>query len=320
MAVMTKIPVFGTIAHAYGFAVGNFLRILGIVWAPLAVSITVGLMVTPGFLGNHTPINDLEAIQRQSLRLSPFIFVFSLFIRAMIGVGVTELALGKRSGNTFVYFSLGAPVWRLIGAWLLFLLVMIVIYIGLIIVTAVVAVGGGLMVAAMKLSTGAHAIAVGLLVLFCFFLFLGSLIYIMARLTFLIPPVVVEENKVDLARGWILTRGSFWRICAIGFAIFIPLILIQGAIVVSVYGLDFFHRFADIMRAGFMRQLSEDAMRQQMDIWGAAVRARGLQVWPFMAAVGLVFETFAYGLLYGASAFAYREVNPTPAETRSDPV
>jgi hypothetical protein len=39
-----------------------------------------------------------------------------------------------------------------------------------------------------------------------------------------------------------------------------------------------------------------------------------------MAAVGLVFETFAYGLLYGASAFAYREVNPTPAETRSDPV
>jgi hypothetical protein len=142
----------------------------------------------------------------------------------------------------------------------------------------------------------------------------------MARLTFLIPPVVVEENKVDLARGWILTRGSFWRICAIGFAIFIPLILIQGAIVVSVYGLDFFHRFADIMRAGFMRQLSEDAMRQQMDIWGAAVRARGLQVWPFMAAVGLVFETFAYGLLYGASAFAYREVNPTPAETRSDPV
>lgn len=316
---MNKIPVFETIAHAYRFASGNFLRILGIVWAPLVVSIAVGLMVTPGFLGNHIPVDDIEAIQRQSLRLSPFIFIFSLFIRAMIGVGVTELALGKRTGTTFVYFSVAAPVWRLIGAWLLFALVMIVIYIGLIILIVVIAVGGGLAVKASTLSPGANAIAAGTLALFCIFLFLGALIYTMARLTFLIPPVVVEENKVDLARGWILTRGSFWRICMIGLAIFIPLILVQGTIVVSVYGLDYFHRFAEIMRGGLLRQLSEDAMRQQMDVWGAAVRARGLQVWPFMAVVGLVFETFAYGLLYGASAFAYREVNPPPAAAGMQP-
>lgn len=317
---MNKIPVFGTIAHAYGFAIGNFLRILGIVWAPLVVSIAVGLMVTPGFLGNHVPINDIEAIQRQSLRLAPFVFVFSLFIRAMIGVGVTELALGKRTGTAFVYFSLAAPVWRLIGAWLLFVLVMILIYIGLIILIVIIAVGGGLAVKAAAFSPGAHAIAAGLLALFCLLLFLGALIYTMARLTFLIPPVVVEENKVDLARGWILTRGSFWRICCIGLAIFIPLILIQGVIVVSVYGLDYFHQFAEIMRAGFLKQLSEDAMRHQMDLWGAGVRARGLQVWPFMAAIGLVFETFAYGLLYGASAFAYREVNPPGAPPLRDPI
>lgn len=316
---MNKIPVFETIAHAYGFAAGNFLRILGIVWAPLVVSIAVGLMVTPGFLGNHIPVNDIEAIQRQSLRLAPFIFVFSLFIRAMIGVGVTELALGKRTGTTFVYFSVAAPVWRLIGAWLLFALVMILIYIGVIVLVIAIAVGGGLAVKAAALSPGANTIAAGLLALFCIFLFAGALIYTMARLTFLIPPVVVEENKVDLARGWILTRGSFWRICCIGLAIFIPLILVQGTIVVSVYGLDYFHRFAEIMRGGFLRQLSEEAMRQQMDVWGAAVRARGLQVWPFMAAVGLVFETFAYGLLYGASAFAYREVNP-PAPPLRDPI
>jgi len=315
---MNKIPVFETIAHAYGFATRNFLRILGIVWAPLVVSIAVGLMVTPGFFGNHIPVDDIAAIQRQSLRLSPLIFVFSLFIRAMIGVGVTELALGKRTGTTFVYFSVAAPVWRLIGAWLLFALVMIVIYIGLVILVIIVAIGGGLVVKAVTFSSVGHAVAAGLLALICIFLFLGALIYTMARLTFLIPPVVVEENKVDLARGWILTRGSFWRICCIGLAIFIPLILIQGTIVVSVYGLDYFHRFAEIMRGGFLRQLSEDAMRQQMDMWGAAVRARGLQVWPLMAAVGLVFETFAYGLLYGASAFAYREIIP-PASSLRDP-
>ncbi|HEY4126137.1 MAG TPA: hypothetical protein VGM36_16050, partial [Rhizomicrobium sp.] len=213
---MSKIPVGETVAHAYSFAASQFLRILGIVWAPLVVSMAVGLMVTPGFLGNHTSLNDLQEIQRQSLRLSPFIFIFSLFIRAMIGVGVTELALGKRSGTTFVYFSLGAAVWRLIGAWLLFLLVMILIYIGLIILTVVIAVVGGIGLKALTLSPAASNAAVGFLVIGCILLFMGALIYTMARLTFLIPPVVVDENKVDLARGWILTRGSFWRIFCIG--------------------------------------------------------------------------------------------------------
>lgn len=317
---MKKIPVFETIAHAYGFATGNFLRVLGIVWAPLVVSIAVGLMVTPGFLGNHTPINDLEAIRRDSLRLSPFIFVFSLFIRAMIGVGVTELALGKRKANTFVYFSLAAPVWRLIGAWLLFILVMILIYIGLIILTVVLAIVGGIAVKSLALSASTNEMAIGALVLLCIVSFAGALIYTMARLTFLIPPVVVDENKVDLARGWELTKGSFWRIFCIGFAIFVPLIIVQGIIVASVFGLGVFQQFAQIMHAGLMKQLSEDAMRHQMDMWGIAVRARGLQVWPMMAAVGLVFETFAYGLLYGASTFAYREITTAPAQPLRDPI
>lgn len=309
---MNKIPVFETIAHAYGFAASQFFRILGIVWAPLAVSIAVGLMVTPGFWGNHIPVDDADAIQRHAMRLFPALFVFSLFIRAMIGVGVTELALGKRTGATFVYFSLAAPVWRLIGAWLLFILVMILIYIGLIILTVVVAVVGGIIVKSVALSAAAHYAAIGLLALFCIVLFLGALIYTMARLTFLIPPVVVAENKIDLARGWELTKGSFWRIFCIGMAIFIPLILIQIAVVVFVYGVDFLRQFTSIMHAGLLKQISEAAMRNQMETWQAAVRVRGLQVWPVMAAFSLLFETFAFGLLYGASAFAYREVTLQP--------
>lgn len=305
-----KIPVFETIAHAYGFATGQFLRVLGIVWAPLVVSIAVGLMAMPGFMGNHIPIDDVEAIQRNATHITPFVWVFSLFIRAMIGVGVTELALGKRTGTTFVYFSLGAPVWRLIGAWLLFILAMIFIYIGLIIFTVIVGVAGGFAVKALALAKGAEIVATAALMLCCVLLFFGALVYVMARLTFLIPPVVVNESKIDLARGWELTRGSFWRIFCIGFAIFVPLIVVQIAVVVAVFGADFLHHFANILHAGLMRQVTEEAMKQQMEAWGVAVRARSLQVWPIMAAFALVFETFAYGLLYGASAFAYREVTP----------
>lgn len=316
---MHKIPVFETVAHAYGFATGRFLRILGIVWAPLAVSIAVGLMAMPGFMGNHIPIDDVDAIQRNAMRITPFVWVFSLIIRAMIGVGVTELALGKRGGAAFVYFSLAAPVWRLIGAWLLFILAMLFIYIGLIVFTVLVGIAGGFAVKALALAKGTEIVATGALVLFCALLFFGALIYVMARLAFLIPPVVVNENKIDLARGWELTRGSFWRIFCIGLAIFVPLIVVQIAAVIAVFGVDFLHRFADILHAALLRQVGEEAMRQQMEAWSLALRARSLQVWPTISAFALLFETFAYGLLYGASAFAYREVTSGSVSPASGP-
>jgi hypothetical protein len=316
---MHKIPVFETVAHAYGFAIGRFLRILGIVWAPLAVSIAVGLMAMPGFMGNHIPIDDVEAIQRNALHITPFVWVFSLFIRAMIGVGVTELALGKRTGTTFVYFSLAAPVWRLIGAWLLFLLAMIVIYFGIVVLTLIISIAGAFAVKALALAKASEDFAFGIWIIICLALFFGALIYVMARLAFLIPPVVVNENKIDLARGWELTRGSFWRIFCIGFAIFVPLIVVQIVVVIAVYGAGFLHQFAGMMHAVLTQHATEEAMKQQMEAWSLAVRARSVQVWPIMAGFALVFETFAYGLLYGASAFAYREVTPESVPPASGP-
>jgi hypothetical protein len=231
----------------------------------------------------------------------------------MIGVGVTELALGKRSGLTLVYFSLGAPVWRLIGAWLLFILAMILIYIGDIILTVIVAVAGSIGVKSLALPQGGEAIAIGLLVIFCFVLFIGSLVYVMARITFLIPPVVVNENKIDLGRGWELTRGSFWRIFWIGFCIFVPLIVAQVVVTISLYGSGVFTQFFDMMRLAMTQKITEDAMKANMAAWSAGIRAQALLVWPYAAAIGLVIETFACGLMYGASAFAYREVTQTPA-------
>ncbi|HSM96384.1 MAG TPA: hypothetical protein VLT91_10090 [Rhizomicrobium sp.] len=309
---MQKIPVFGTIAHAYGFAVTQFFRILGITWAPLAVSIAVSLMLTPGFAGNHMPLNDQDEIARQTLRLLPLSFLVLLVIRSMVAVGVTELALGLRKGPTFVYFSIGAPVWRLFGAWLLFLLVMILIYIGLIILVIVLAVVGGIAIKAAALSHGADMIAIAGLAALCALLFLGALVYVLARLTFLIPPVIVAEKKIDLARGWELTRGNFWRILAIGITLFIPVIVAGCAVFLAVYGTGMIHTMTEIfVLAG--RGASEAVMQQHIDAMSEAMRAKGLALWPVTAAANLLVETFLFGLLYGASAFAYRALTPGPA-------
>jgi len=308
---MNKIPVFGTIAHAYNFAITQFVRIFGITWAPLAVSIALGLMLTPGFAGNHMPIDDKEEIARQTLRLLPFTFLITLVIRAMIAVGVTELALGLRKGATFVYFSVGLPVWRLFGAWILFFLLMIVIYIALIILVIVVAIVGAIAIKSAALSQGATGVAAVALGVSCGLLFLGALVYVMARLTFLIPPVVVAEKKIDLARGWQLTAGNFWRILAIGIVLFIPLIAFGCAIFVAVYGMDLIHTMTDVFVLA-AQGAKQAVIQQRVDTLSEAMRAKSLVIWPYMAAANLLLETFAFGLLYGASAFAYRAVTPSP--------
>jgi hypothetical protein len=311
---MVKIPVGETIAHSYNFAFGHFLRLLGITWAPLVVLIAYSLMITPGFLGNTIPLNDKQEIVRQSLRLLPFSLIIALFIRAMIANGVTGLALGDRPGATFVYFSVGLGVWRFVGAWLLVLLVMVVLIIGLCIALAIGFTVGGVAFAALAHGSVAAA-GVGAIALFLFLLaFYAAIIYIAVRLTFLLPPVVVAEQKIDLARGWQLTKGNFWRIFIIGLAVFIPMIFISGVIFVFAYGTGFFVGMLDIIQLG-LHQAKEEVIQQRLDAISGQMREQALRVWPYSALAGLITETIGYGLAYGASAFAYREITATPQNT-----
>ncbi|HEY2034043.1 MAG TPA: glycerophosphoryl diester phosphodiesterase membrane domain-containing protein [Rhizomicrobium sp.] len=306
---MNKIPVFGTIVHAYGFAITQFFRLLGITWAPLAVAIALGLMLTPGFAGNHMPLNDSEEVTRQTARLLPFSFIITLIIRSMIAVGVTELALGLRKGPTFVYFSVGLSVWRFVGAWLLVILVMIIMIVGSALALGLLLAVGGTAFA--HLGQGANALAAALAVAALLLAFYAFIFFVAVRLTFFIPPVIVAEKKIDLARGWQLTSGNFWRIFVIGVAIFIPLIAIGCAIFVAVYGTDLIHTMTD----GFvlaMEGAKEAVIQQRIDTLTEAMRAKSLAIWPYTAAANLLVETFSFGLLYGASAFAYREVTSKP--------
>lgn len=304
---MNKIPVFGTIAHAYGFAITQFFRLLGITWAPLAVSIALGLMLTPGFVGNHMPLNDTDEAARQTLRLLPFSFAIILIIRSMIAAGVTELALDLRKGTTFVYFSVGLPVWRFVGAWLLVLLLMIVLIIGSVLALGIVLAVGG--IAFGHIAQGANASGAALAVIALLLAFYAFIIFVAVRITFFIPPVIVAEKKIDLARGWQLTGGNFWRIFIIGIALFIPLIAIGCAIFVAVYGMDLIHTMTDVFVLA-MQGAKQAVIQQRIDTLSEAMRAQGLALWPYTAAANLLVETFSFGLLYGASAFAYRAVTP----------
>jgi len=300
-----KIPVGATVEHAYSFAFGQYLRVLGIVWAPLVVSIAFGLLITPGFLGNHVDIADKEEIVRQSMKLLPLSFVLTFIIRAMIATGVTELALGRRAGATIVYFSLGASVWRLIGAWLLVILVMFLLALGGALILGILAAVGGV-----AFGAGSHGAAgawFGLFIGLAAIIYYCALIYAAVRLTFFIPPVIVAEKKIDLARGWELARGNFWRIFVVGLAIFLPLVVVTFTLFWMLYGAVFFGALKEIFTMT-MNHAKPDAIQAVADGLEIAMRQTTLQVWPYTAVAGLVLGTLGYGLGYGACAFAYKEV------------
>ena len=298
---MNKIPVGETVTRTYTFALSSFLRIFGVVWAPLAVTIALNLMMTPGFL-HHAALADADAAARDALRLVPLAMLIVLPIRAMIAVGVTELALGLRPETTFVYFSLAMPVWRMIAMWLLVLLVMIVITVGGVLGLGVIAA-----LSATLLSASKGAVAIGIAV--CALFFYGALIYIIVRLTFLIAPVAVVEKKIDLARGWQLTRGNFWRIFAIGFLIFLPIVAIAMALFFFLYGAEFWHAIVNVFYLA-TQGTKPEVLEKYGQAVGARIRVQSLAIWPYSAAATLLFSTYIYGIMYGAAAFSYDAIRP----------
>jgi hypothetical protein len=307
---MEKIPVGETIAHAYGFAIREFPKVLGIVWAPLAVSIAIGLMMTPGFFGNHIDPSDQEAVTRFGTQMLPLSVLILLPIRAMIATGVTEQVLGMRAGTTFVYFSVGASIWRFLASWLLVIVAMIVLLVGTAIVGGILFAIGG--IALGHVLHGGAAQSLGVFAVLAFFLFFyAAAIFLVVRLTFFIPPVVVAERKIDLARVWQLSHGNFWRIFVVGLALFIPLIAITCAATAAIYGATLFH-VADVINLA-IHNAQQSVIQEQMQAWTASMRAKALAMWPYNAVFQLLFGTFSYGLTYSASAFAYRAVQPSSA-------
>jgi hypothetical protein len=304
---MNKVPVFETIAHAYGFAFGRFFQILGIIWAPTVIVLALTLLSNPFFF-HHGAVSDPASMARMSLRLAPLTFAVTLLVRAMMAAGVTELALGTHKCPSFVYFSLGGAVWRFVGAWLLTILVIIVVVIGLAIVMAIAGV-----IAAFAFHAGSANLskeAIGGIVGICVLFFYAVIIYVTVRLTVFIPPVVVAEGDVNLARGWQLTKGNFWRIFAVGLGIFLPLLIILLALLLVVYGSLFAQYFSTIL-ADVNTHAGPDAVQKSAADFQLKMAAAALVAFPYTAVFGLLSSVFVYGLSYGASVFAYRAITGT---------
>jgi hypothetical protein len=274
---MTRISVAGAIRFAYGFAFTQIGAIIGLVWLPL-VFVAI-LQFLPYATGIAYP-GGASAQEGGAAALNLLFSTATFVLYAMNCVAVTRQALGLNQGSASVHFGLGWPEWRMFA---------VIVISGLFFVASVgiyVMIGATLFAAArtvMLLAVGAGTyVIVGLFVL----------AWLAARLIFLLPPIVVVEERVDLLRAWILSRGNFWRILAVLLVVTVPLLVVQTAATAAIVGPDIFA-----------------PLPGNPELMGIALKARMAILDRHMASLiglALVLAPFSLGLTLGASCFAYR--------------
>ena len=302
-----KIPFERTLVGAYGFAFTNALSILGIAWFPfLLVGLTVGGLVY-SLLPLFNNLLATSADKWDETQIVPFVtsligsavvlLVVFFLAYAMVMVGLMRKALGQHPAPVYFYFSLGEQMWRMIGAYLLLLLlawgVMIAFGIGLAIVGFVLA----------KVSQAAQSIAMALLILGGIF---GGT-YALVRVQFFLPAVVVAEHHIGLHRSWNLGRGNFWRIVGIAILVTLPAYIVFTTLISVVLQISMANHAAVL--TGFSAHpmngtVSPEEVRQYMQTILTALE----KSWPVLAVLQLLYLITLTGLTAGAVATAYNLV------------
>jgi hypothetical protein len=302
---MNKIPVSRTIAFAYSFTFGQIGTVIGLIWLPLLVFFVGDFFATTYYaqgIEAWSADADPAAIGKPFLALMGF-YVAAMFVIAVIGVSITRQAMGLRKGGAIVNFGLGTAEINLflsfLAAYLVVIAVCIGLFLGLLVFGGIAGVVLNTFTASMSKAAMATAalvlgVAVGLAMI-------AVVIYVSARLVFLLAAVTVAEEKIDLVRAWSLTKGNFWRIFAVGLATVLPITLIAAGANIAILGPQTF--IPDFQTtAGTtvqMRQMAAE-MRTMVDNL------------PLVLGLGLLLAPFTYGLLFSAPAFAYRALVAAP--------
>jgi hypothetical protein len=283
---MNKLPVGKTILGAYGFTFGHLGTIIGLIWAPLVISTL--LYILPTVAASYGANAD-GGVATGTGAIA--VWLLMQLLAAIICVAVTRQALGLRQGPATFYFALGQPEYRVFGAILLVVYAPLLFYSLCLVAAATIASGQG--------GGGPAALAVALLLL------VGgpALAYIIIRVSYLVVPVTVSENQLNFARGWVLTRGNFWRIFVVLLAVSLPIYLLEILGRLILMGSE----VAAVLPPN--GNLDPHAMQRYITALMGIINRH----MPAVTGIDLILAPFGVGLSLSASAFAYRELSaPSP--------
>lgn len=299
---MKKLPIETTVVEAYKFFFTRFLSIIGTIWFPILVfaAIVAGFAaaIVPHewLTGNFQPVQDPEIFFSSRLGLIVLavfcILIAGLVIGAMIRVGVLRVALGQTTGTTLFYFSLGAPVWRMIAAQLL------AVIIGICVVFAAAFVVGLIngVLAAIPNTPAAVTILVNVVLAIAAII---GVFYFLARLVFFLPAVVVAENRIGLGRSWALGAGNVLRIIVVFLAVVIPIYIVFN---IAIYGVMFSTLAVHIDQLAALPKDDPDPAEV------FAILKLMLPMLPVMIGVIILYALAMMGTMLGAIAKGYKAV------------
>lgn len=309
---MTKIPVGKTIAHAYKFTFQNFLPIISIMWPAWIVMVGIMFLLRGDIaaLSQASATRDFSQLQGHwgPLLLAYLIILVLLFIQI---TGLTRLSLGLPMPSRYYYFSLGKPVWRLIGAVLLTIFAIAAV---LIVYALVVFLLG--LATRIFFHDPASAPAKAIIALFAALALLAGYcgaIFVAVRFFFLLAPVVVAEETANIGRPWLLTHRNFWRMFLIILSILLPFCIIEIAGIMALAG-----PMPLIPRGSAPEQLL--AFRQAQHAWQLSYASKNQTYWYLIYPAWALLSVLLYGVSCAAQAFAYRVLtgNDTSAPIAAD--
>ena len=318
---MSRISIGRAVGDAFEFTFERYPAIFGVVWLPIVLILAGEYFIfapyvrsLPDFIQYAVRHPHDQAVPPEWYGMNAHVQLLNLmniFGAIWIRVGVTKAALDLPRGPHFAYFFLGKDELRVVGAFLVYLALIygavlaafIVMGIAAAIVGALIAGGAFSQInfAALRPWFAGGIVAVVLA-------FIGALIYVQARLVYLLVPVTVVEKRFGLWRSWELSRGNFWRIVVVAIGTVAPLVLLELILFMIVYvpvivGLIFEIRHhpeiahnRQLLNAAVLATLMKDVVR----------------LMPFGGAIGLLLAPVFCGLMYSPSAFAYRSLTGKP--------
>ena len=296
---MKKIPVGATIAHAYGFAFGNFPAILRVTAPALVLQLALSLFM----IGRMIP--GLEAVEAKDPSafslLGPVLLLYPLaFILFFVQfTAVTELALGQAMDASWFHFPVGKKMWRLLGGFITAVLAIA----GLVLAAALVAwllavlISFGLSAAAPQ---AAKTIA-GLLALLAILACYCGLIFVAVRFFFLLAPVNVAEARLGVGRAWLLSRGNFWRALLVTLAIVLPIAILEYVFIFAAVG------FPPMPQGG------PQAYEAARLAWQVSILSAIWRHWYIALPIFAVIMVLYLGAGCAAQVFAYRKLTEDEA-------
>ena len=301
---MNKIPVWRTIGRAYGFTFGNLAAIIGLIWLPMTVLLVGGYFaIAHYFDGVLTAIANGNRYAAYSGAGYFYLYrIGSLLLEAVIAVSVMRLALGQRAKPAFVHFRLGPTELRMFVALVAYALVVVALELLAIVLVLIAAVALGYSIGLLAPATGLSAATLSLCAVVALLVsFVGALVFVTVRLAFLLVPVTVCENRIDLIRAWEVTRGNFWRAFWISLFVGLPTWLLYAGIQFAVIGFV----------AGEATNVSPMSIQLSGSIGSVAVRMHQMLTWlPYLYGTWFLVRPLVLGLTSGAAAAAYRALVP----------